>query len=420
MTPDHLRILIADDIPAIHEDYRKILTHLPATMTLVQGVADFAQHFTRPAPVAATKPFLVESVLQGEDAIRSVVQARDEGRPYALIFLDVRMPPGIDGVETAQRLRQLDPDLQIVLCTAYSDYSFSEISRRFQESDGLLILKKPFDPAEVQQIAHALCRKWTLAKENRALIADLEQRVLTRTAELKVALTRAEAANNTKSEFLRCIGHEINTPLNGIMGAASVIELSSDPESVEMGRLMLESAERLNRLFSRILLYLKIDETPALGDHYINLTAIADKISAEYQPVATAKNIHLILEQSCPRTLRFDGAPHLLSEALINLVENAIKFTDKGQVIVRFLQNDTATFTATVEDTGPGLDATQSAQLYKLFGPGDLSLARRHQGVGIGLTLAKRVAEHFGGCLSHRNRDPKGSIFTLSLPCRFP
>ena len=111
--------------------------------------------------------FAIDCASQGKEGLEMVRRALAEGRPYALAFVDGRMPPGWDGIETIGRLRQASPDLQIVLCTAYSDYSWSEIRRKLGDSDSILILKKPFDNVEVLQLAHALTRKWELTRQVR-------------------------------------------------------------------------------------------------------------------------------------------------------------------------------------------------------------------------------------------------------------
>lgn len=424
MIADNHRILIADDLPDIHEDYRKILTPRTSSVISVEGMADFAPHFTLAGKGAQTV-FHLETVMQGDDAIQAVTRARAEGRPFAMVFLDVRMPPGIDGIETALRLREIDPALQIVLCTAYSDYSFTEISQRFKKSDGLLILKKPFDPAEVNQLAQTLCRKWTLSEENRKLVNDLEARVQQRTAELEgakgkleVALHRAEAASRAKSDFLRCVSHELNTPLNGILGVASVIELSTDPELVEMGALISESSERLNRLFTRILLYLEIDTVPCEIFHSTRMHELVEKAVAPHRAYAEAKGVSLQCENGCPPVLGLRGENRKLCQAVTCLVENAVKFTVRGRVDVRFGIEDDDRFVAEIRDTGPGIQEPQLTRLYELFSPGDLRSHRTHDGIGMGLPLARRIAEHMGGSIAHRNRKEGGSIFTLTLPCR--
>lgn len=423
MTLNPPRILIADDLPAIHEDYRKILAPRPALGALAR-MTDFAPQFTLPASADSRLPFQIDSVLQGEDAVQAVTQAIADGRPFSMVFLDVRMPPGIDGVETAMRLRKLDPDLQIVLCTAYSDYSFSEISRRFNESDGLIILKKPFDPVEVQQLSQALCRKWQLLIENRAILENLEARVRQRTSELEhakarleLALLKAEAANRAKTDFLHCISHELNTPLNGIMGAASVIELSSDTESAELGRIVLDSSERLNRLFSRILRYLTIDSVPCTVAMCIEIHGVIEAAVAPYRATAARAGVELVVTNRCPPSVWLYGEPQQLTQALDCLVENAVKFTSRGRIELR-LRVEEGHFIAEVMDTGPGISGPQLTQLYDLFTTGDTRTNRRHEGIGMGLTFAKRVAEYFSGSLEFQNRDEGGCVFTLTLPCQ--
>lgn len=418
MIADNRRILIADDLPDIHEDYRKILMPRAAPAIAVEGITEFAPHLAL-AGKSTQASFQLESVMQGEDAIRAVIHARTEARPFAMIFLDVRMPPGIDGIETAIRLRDIDPALQIVLCTAYSDYSFTEISQRFKKSDGLLILKKPFDPAEVHQLAQTLCRKWTITEENKQLVTDLETKVQLRTAELEVALHRAEAASRAKSDFLRCVSHELNTPLNGILGVSSVIELSKDPELVEMGSIISQSSERLNRLFARILLYLEIDTVPCQTFHRASLQELIEQAVLPHQASAEAKGVALHCQNLCGPALLFRGENQKLRQAVTCLVENAVKFTTTGQINVRFsLREEDDHFIAEIRDTGPGIKEPHLAGLYELFNPGNMRSDRNHDGIGLGLPLARRIAEHMGGSVSHRNRASGGSIFTLTLPCR--
>src|SRR5438552_11600070 len=145
VNPNH-RILIVDDNPAIHEDFRKILDLARPDKSEVLKLK--AALFDK-APSAAVTDFELVSAFQGVQALELVKQALAEGRPFAMAFLDVRMPPGWDGVETAARLWQVCPDLQIVICTAYSDYSWDEMRARLTQPDSLVILKKPFDNVEV-------------------------------------------------------------------------------------------------------------------------------------------------------------------------------------------------------------------------------------------------------------------------------
>lgn len=180
--PKNHRVLVIDDNPAIHDDFRKILSPgSPAVAAL--DAAELAMFGAGPAP-GGGRPMEVESAFQGQEGLERVKQAQAEGRPYALAFLDVRMPPGWDGVETARRLWEVAPDLQIVLCTAYSDYSWGEMFQKLGRRDGLLILKKPFDAVEALQLTHALTEKWALHQQARRKLETLEQAVTERTAKL--------------------------------------------------------------------------------------------------------------------------------------------------------------------------------------------------------------------------------------------
>jgi PAS domain S-box-containing protein len=121
--------------------------------------------------------FEVDSAYQGQEGVLLVKKALEAGLPYAMAFVDVRMPPGWDGVETTRRIWELDPNLQVVLCTAYSDYSWDEMFEKLGHRDGLLVLKKPFDAVEALQLAHALTEKWWLHQQFRRKMEELESRV---------------------------------------------------------------------------------------------------------------------------------------------------------------------------------------------------------------------------------------------------
>ena len=138
--------------------------------------------------------FAIDCACQGREGLEMVREALSEGRPYALAFVDGRMPPGWDGIETIGRLWQACPDLQVVLCTAYSDYSWCEIRRELGDSDSMLILKKPFDNVEVLQLAHALTRKWELTRQVQDQIENLDGLIWKRTKEKERTRALLEAA----------------------------------------------------------------------------------------------------------------------------------------------------------------------------------------------------------------------------------
>jgi PAS domain S-box-containing protein len=178
------RLLIIDDNRAIHDDFRKILTKQDHSSEHLDEAE--ASLFGSPAKngSACTGAFQLDSAYQGEDGLNLVQEALNHGQPYAMAFVDMRMPPGWDGVETTSRIWEADPDLQIVICTAYSDCSWDDVLERLGTSDRMVVLKKPFDTIEVLQLANSLTRKWQLLQELKKKTAGLEDTVIIRTAQM--------------------------------------------------------------------------------------------------------------------------------------------------------------------------------------------------------------------------------------------
>ncbi|MFO1501628.1 MAG: response regulator [Verrucomicrobiota bacterium] len=184
------RILVVDDNESIHDDFRKILGQRPASEALDEAETRL---FGEPQGAAFHPDFEVDSAAQGREGLERLQAAVAANRPYALAFVDVRMPPGWDGIETTAKLWEVDPDLQVVICTAYSDYGIDEMLNRLGSSDRFLILKKPFDNIEVLQLANALTEKYHLMQQARTRVGDLENKVATRTAELHSTNERLRA-----------------------------------------------------------------------------------------------------------------------------------------------------------------------------------------------------------------------------------
>jgi two-component system sensor histidine kinase/response regulator len=204
------RILIVDDNRAIHDDFRKIL----CTKDYDAGLRDvemalFGESDASPDMGSA---YEVDFALQGEEAYHKVRAAMAAGRPFALAFVDMRMPPGWDGLETIEHLWEVDPDIHTVICTAYSDHSWADIVERLVRQQQWLILKKPFDNAEVCQMAAALTQKWSLQKQLHAHIAelsqlnsDLDRKVAERTSELQKEIAERTHAQELQAELTQIL-----------------------------------------------------------------------------------------------------------------------------------------------------------------------------------------------------------------------
>ena len=179
------RVLVIDDNPAIHKDFRKVLA--PGLDQAAALEAEEAALFGAPA-IGPTRPnFEVDSALQGQAGVERAREALREGRPYAMAIVDMQMPPGWDGLETIERLWKVDPDVQVVICSAHAGYDWTELVTRLGHADKLLVVKKPFEPIEVLQCANALTRKWQNEWVVRRQVETLEKVVTDRTEGLEAA-----------------------------------------------------------------------------------------------------------------------------------------------------------------------------------------------------------------------------------------
>jgi len=223
MTPmQNNRILVVDDNPAIHTDFKKILQegashseHLDSAEAILFGDVKSGR--------SEIEEFELDAAMQGREGLAMVKKAIEAGRPYATAFVDVRMPPGWDGIETVARMWEVQPDLQIVICTAYSDYSWEDMMRRFGRSDNLLILKKPFDNVEVLQLAHALTKKWQVTRQAALRLEEMDVMVRQRTQELQAANNSLRSSEERFSKAFHAspIPMAIHTVKEGIFADAN-------------------------------------------------------------------------------------------------------------------------------------------------------------------------------------------------------
>ncbi len=452
----NLRLLVIDDSPSIHADFRKILQPEDRRDAVFDDLRArvFAETTRRPA----TPTYEVDYALQGQDALALVERATAEGRPYALAFLDVRMPPGWDGIETCERLWGVDPDLQVVLATAHSDHPWEEILARLGGSDRLLILKKPFDSVEIRQLAATLTAKWELVREARTRVANLEERVQEKTRDLALANERlraqideitlagemarawaarleqsnkelvraheaAESANRAKSDFLSNMSHEIRTPMTAILGYADLLcEPEMPPEEIAQHvRTIQRNRDHLLKLVNDILDLSKIEAGAMSIEH---LPCSPGKILREVVAMmglrSTEKQVSLSYGARGPIPETIVTDPTRLRQILLNLVANAIKFTERGGVhvharIVPPAEGENARMAFDVTDTGIGMRKDQMDHLFHPFSQADSSVTRRFGGSGLGLSISLRLAQLMGGSITVQSREGSGSTFTLEV-----
>jgi len=411
------RILIVDDTPSIHGDYRLFLD-APTEDSLASAEADLfgggVAQDDAPAPAVS---FELASAFQGQEALAMVKAAVKEGNPYRVAFVDMRMPPGWNGVETIEQLWRVDPNLEVVICTAFSDYSWSEISKRLGRSDHYLNLKKPFEGIEVRQLAMTLSEKSVLREAKANQIERLEAAVATRSAALSEAKEVAEKASAAKSEFLANMSHEIRTPLNGAVGMIEL--LSGTPLNDEQTRFLRgakSSIDCLLSLVNDILDFSKIEAGKIELDPLdFDLQRMVEDVSEILAPKAESKGLELCCQfaDTLPEMVFADG--DRLRQVILNLLGNAVKFTERGQVLMRVSPHrwsDSEMLALfEIHDTGIGIPEERRDSLFQVFTQVDPLTTRRYGGTGLGLVLSKKLVELMGGEIGFRSEIGKGSVF---------
>jgi signal transduction histidine kinase/DNA-binding response OmpR family regulator len=223
------RILIVDDNPAIHQDFRKILDSDSAATSQLDDLAAslFGSDETK---TSRRKSFRIEYAFQGLEAIEKIQKALEASDPFWLVFMDVRMPPGLDGIETLERIQAITPELQSVLCTAYSDHSWETIASRVGENDSLVILKKPFESIEVLQLAHALTQKWDMSRQARLKMEFLDEMVRERTAALVLANERLREEISERARVQEALRHSEERFSTAFKASPMAMAILSSPE----------------------------------------------------------------------------------------------------------------------------------------------------------------------------------------------
>lgn len=411
--PPNRRILLVDDNLAIHDDFRRILTPPRLTKDIDEAAAAlFGADADEPEVVS--EPFELDYAQQGQEACEKAALAVAANRPYALAFVDMRMPPGWDGLTTIGKLWEIDPHVQVVICTAYSDRSWSEIQAALTARDRWLILKKPFDKVEVLQLAQALTEKWHLTRLSKLQLATLEEHVAHRTEQLHRAI-------QVKNEFLANISHELLTPMHGIIGTLGVI--AEGPLTEDQSASLCDAqtcADNLNQLLQQIVAFnqaeagsLTLDPLP------FSPAELLAEVGGVYRARAHHKGLALRIQVAPSLPAVLQAPAPVIRQILLALVDNAVKFTARGAVTLR-VAGEAERLCFTVEDTGIGMSTDQLSWVSLPFAQVDGGLARRNTGIGLGFPLAKRLVSSLGGELMLTSQPGAGTTVSFTIAAREP
>jgi signal transduction histidine kinase len=404
-TPENFRILVVDDEEDILEQFHRVLVPSQEMhqdqdeLSVLQGRLFGAKTNKPPMTI-----FDLTCCRQGDEAVEKAKQAIQQQNPFSVVFLDMRMPPGPDGMWTAEHIRQIDRNIQIVIVTGFSDVDPLEITERIEPRDKLLYVQKPFHPQEIRQFATSLSAKWL--------------------AEQKVILESKNAAiresDRLKREFIISISHELRTPLtifkNIISNAMAGVMGQVSQKLRENLNVADESLNRLARIITDFIDIVDIDDGQFhLDIKRTSLHHIINDAVKEMQPRAEVRriNIHAVMPQS---ELTVEADAKRIRQVLLRLLSNAVKYIhEQDNICVRISEREDE-YCIIVEDNGPGIERNDIEQVFSRFIQIQRQVGPGRHGTGLGLSIAKTIVELHGGKIWIESTPGNGASFCFTLP----
>lgn len=417
------RILIIDDNPNIHNDFREILE---TKSDNIDGLAEATEAILgSEAKSSMQEGFQIDSAFQGHEGLELIKKAIHEERPYSLVFVDMRMPPGLDGLQTIEHIWQADSKIQVIICTAYSDYSLGEITERLGKSENLLILKKPFDIVEVEQLAIALTKKWNLNEQAIQKNEQLELLVKERTLQLVNAnkqltemLRQIENVNQELQTFAYAASHDLREPLRKIYSFGQLLASSAkcklDEDEQENLGFMIDGANRMEKLIEALLTYSRVGIREG-GFEKVDLNLLIEELMEFDLSLKIQETGAKILIPEKLHSVTGDSTQ--LRQLLQNLIGNALKYKRKdtiSELIIRSQLLDDSIVRVEIQDNGIGIKEEHFQNIFVMFKR--LHSRDEYEGTGIGLAICKKIVEKHNGTIGVSSTYGEGSTFWFTVP----
>ncbi len=409
------RILVIDDDSGIRNAFTGIFSDAKDNCLLAKGRALF-EETEDSGDGAVSDPYELAFAESGEEGVARVQDAGASGKPYAVVFLDMKMP-GMDGAEAARRISLEDSGAKIVIMTAYSEFKAERIGAAAGRND-LFYIRKPFSGEEIRQFARSLTYQWNLEKDRVRLReeleranATLEDKVTARTRQLARANQRLAALDQDKMSFLRYLSHEMNTPLNWV-GAVEIIDKETlSSVNREILDFTEKGFERLSKLVRAVIDYFEMAGRDIPLNH--ESIPVADVI---FELIALMKEkikeSGIKMGNFVDPDLRVAADPLCFREILTVLLKNAVDYSRPGGIVTITGSGPEQPFRLTVEDQGKGIPGENLKSIFEAFATE--SCHRREAGFGLSLPRARLVAEAHGWDIrAESGGDGRGARITV-------
>ena len=451
------RILLIDDERPVHDAYHTILAADATDDSDFDALSAemFGDDAPPQQPASGGVAFELTSAYQGEEGVELCSAAVAAGKPFAVAFVDMRMPPGIDGLETVCRLWEVDPELQVVICSAYTDYSWDEVRAKLGYSSRLLILKKPFENVEVHQMAAALTEKWSLSLAAGLRLETLDEAVTERTRELEQAQKQLLQAEKMASvgQLAAGVAHEINNPIGYIASNLNTLtDYVSDltqvlqafvawQESADAGAEDAEARRAAAAaLAKKVDLDFLLEDLESLVCESTEGTDRVRKIVSDLRdfshadtPDIKAEDLNQLIEKTlsvaqnevkykADVVTAFGEIPPLpcfggkLSQVVLNLVVNAAQAIEEHGVITVRTGVEEGKAWISVADTGRGMPPEVMSKVFDPF----FTTKDVGKGTGLGLNLAYNIIQSHNGSIGVESEVGRGTTFRIELPLAGP